>query len=143
MFICVYDVNYIKTQFNHSKFCNFINSWQMLKTTIELRKRFYFHKINKKNGKKTRNELFCSFAGMTLLTLGSKLCNFVTSWELIKTQKNFVQSSFFIKSLKSCYKNVVSFWPENNFGAKLHPMAKTKGIHKYCEASYCGYFQNL
>ena len=37
MFFCVYDVTYIKTQFNHSKFCCFIS----------LREKFFFHKINK------------------------------------------------------------------------------------------------
>ena len=42
---------------------------------------------------------------MTSHTPDSKLCNFITLWELIKTRQNFAQSSFSIKWLKLCDKN--------------------------------------
>ena len=86
---------------DHSKFRNFTSSWEMAKATIKLCRRFIFHKINRKNAKKTTDEFFCTFAGMTLLTPNSELCNFITSGQLIKTPQNFVQSSFFHKIIKN------------------------------------------
>ena len=48
----------------------------MIYTTINLHKRFFFHKINKNTkAKKTSDEMFYIFAGMTLLTPDSKLGN--------------------------------------------------------------------
>ena len=44
--------------------------------------------------------MFCTFAGMTLLTPDSKLCNFITSRELIKTPQNIARG-FFHKIIKS------------------------------------------
>ena len=81
---------------NHSKLRNFINSWEMAKTTIKRCKWLNW---------KTRDELLCAFAGMTSLTRDSKLCNFITWWELIKTPQNFIQGSFSTKSFEFCYKN--------------------------------------
>ena len=83
----------------------------MVKTTIKLCN-FFFHKISTTGAKKTRAEMFCKFTVVTSLAPNSKLCNFITSWELIKTPQNFLQDSFSIKSLKLCYKNGVSFWPQ-------------------------------
>ena len=54
--------------------------------------------------------MFCTFMGMTSLMLNSKLCNFTTSAELVKTGQNAVQGSFSIKSLKLCPKNRVEFF---------------------------------
>ena len=47
MFICVYDVTYVETQFNDSKLSKLLSSWEMVKTTIKLCKKFFFHEINK------------------------------------------------------------------------------------------------
>ena len=41
--------------------------------------------------------MFCTFVGMTSLTPDSKLRNFITFWELIKTLQNFVQVHKIIK----------------------------------------------
>ena len=46
---------------------------------------------------------------MTSLTPVSKVSNFITLWELIKTLQNFVQGSFSIESLKLCHKNKGDF----------------------------------
>ena len=54
----------------------------MVKTTIKLCKMFFFHVINKNMQRK-----------LGMKCLDSKLCNFVTSLELIKTPQNFVQYS--------------------------------------------------
>ena len=48
--------------------------------------------------------MFCTFAGMMSLTLNSKLCNFIISWNLTKTQQSFVQDSFSIKLTKAYLK---------------------------------------
>ena len=39
-------------------------------------------------------DLIFPVCSMKSLTLNSKLCNFITSWKLIKTPHNFVQGSF-------------------------------------------------
>ena len=46
--------------------------------------------------------MLCIFVGMTSFLPDSKLWNFFTSGELIKSPQNFVQGSFFIKSLRLC-----------------------------------------
>ena len=43
-------------------------------------------------------------SGMTSLTLNPKLCNFITSWNLIKMPQNFVQGSLSLKSTKIWYR---------------------------------------
>ena len=37
----------------------------MVKTTLKLCKKFFFYKTDKKYSEKTRDETFCTFAGMT------------------------------------------------------------------------------
>ena len=46
-----------------------------------------------KNAKKTRGDMFYTFASITSHTLNAKLCNFKTSWNLMKSSQNFVQWS--------------------------------------------------
>ena len=61
--------------------------------------------INKiKMWKENQDSMFCTFAGMKSL-MNSKLCNFITSREQIKTPQKFLQDTFSIKSLKLCHKN--------------------------------------
>ena len=84
MFIRVYDVSYVETQCNHSKLCNYISSLEIVKMTIKLCKRFFFHEINK-----NMQIMFCTLAGMTSLTPDTKLRNFINSWTLIKTPHHF------------------------------------------------------
>ena len=76
-------------------------AWKIDKTSIKLYRIFFLHKSNKKTWVKT----FCTFAGMTSLTLNSKLYNLIVSWNLIKTQQNFAQNSFSIKLRKISHKN--------------------------------------
>ena len=45
MLIRMCDVFYVETQFNHSKLCNFISPWEMVKPTVKLGKRSSFHKV--------------------------------------------------------------------------------------------------
>ena len=104
-FIRLYGVTYVKIQFNHSKFSKFISSWKMFEKTFKLCRRFFLHKTNKKTAKRTRSEMFCTFAGMTSLSLNWIICNFMILWNLTKMPQNFVQSSFSIKLKKKCYKN--------------------------------------
>ena len=47
MFICVDDITYIETQFNHSKVYNFISWWEMVRNTIKFSTWFFLYKINK------------------------------------------------------------------------------------------------
>ena len=100
-------------------------------------KRFFINKNNKNIQRKSRMKCFVhSRVWRHSLTLDSKLCNFITSWELIKTPQNFLQDSFSIKSLKLCYKNGVSFWPQGPFkkdikywlSARLHYQKLTLSI---------------
>ena len=53
--------------------------------------------------------MFCTFTGITSVTLDSKLCNLITSWELIKAPQNVVHGSISMKSLKLCHKNKGGF----------------------------------
>ena len=105
MFIRVSDIIYVETQFNDSKLCNFISTWEMGKATIKLCKKFFFHKFNKNTQRKPWMKCFVHSLVSRHLTLDSKLCNFITLWELIKAPQNFVQGTFSIKSLKICHKN--------------------------------------
>ena len=93
MRIRVYDVTYVETQFDYSKYCNFINLWELVKTTIKWCERFYSIKLTKISKAKQRwNVLY--IRGYDVTHAGLKLCNFTTSWELIKTPQTAVQSSF-------------------------------------------------
>ena len=59
MFFCVDDITFVGTQFNHSKFRNFISLWKIVKNSAKCLKRFFLHKFNKKYVKKTSGEMFC------------------------------------------------------------------------------------
>ena len=115
LFIRVYDVIYVLIQFNRSKLCNFISSWKMVKNTIKLYYRRCFIYKSNKNAQKTRGDIFYAFADMTSFTLNAKLCNFITSWNLIKAPQNFVQRSFSIQLTKIWYKNRGELWPQFPF----------------------------
>lgn len=79
MFTHMHDVTYTEIQLNHSKLCNFKRLRKRdKKDTIKLCKSFLL-KFNKENPKETMEEMFCTFAGMTSLTLNSKLTNLITS----------------------------------------------------------------
>ena len=74
----------------------------MVTTTIKLCKRFV---LLKRFAKKNQNEMFCTFAGSTSFTPGSKIYKCINSRDVSKcTQnvslKNFVKDSIAIKSLK-------------------------------------------
>ena len=105
MLIRVYDVTYVEIKFNRTKFRNFTSSWEvvkmiikMVKMTIKLCKSFFFHKIPK-------DEMLWAFVGMTSFTLDSKLCDFITSWELNKTPQTLCKAWCAIKT-------EVDFWPQ-------------------------------
>ena len=53
--------------------------------------------------------MFIRVYGVTF-KLNSKLCNFITYWDLMKTRHNFVKDSFFIKLTKKYYKNRSKVW---------------------------------
>ena len=75
-----------------------------------------------KNTKKPGGEMFCALAGMTSLTLNPKLCNSLTSWNLIKTPQKFVHGFFLIKITKICHKSI-KFWPQVPFKFKIRRMS--------------------
>ena len=58
MFIRVYDVTYVETQFNHLKLRNFISSWETVKATLQQWRRFFSHKINKVMQRKPGTKFF-------------------------------------------------------------------------------------
>ena len=75
-----------------------------------------FSSINlTKTAKKTRGEMLCRLAVMTSLMLNSKLYNLITSWNLIKTPKKILHSSFSIKLTKYVIKTGVNFWSHDPF----------------------------
>ena len=76
----------------------------MVRNTINLPMMLFIHKTNK-ICKENKGEMFRTFAGITSLTLNSKLCNFITLLNLTKMLQNFVQDSFFIKLTKICHKD--------------------------------------
>ena len=57
-----------------------------------------------KTAKKSRGDMFHTFAGVTSHTLNAKLCNFITSWNLIKSPQNFAQRFFSIQLTKIWHK---------------------------------------
>ena len=58
MFIRLYDVTYVKIQFNHWKLRDFISSSKMIKNTIKLYRRFLLDKTNKKIRRKPEVKWF-------------------------------------------------------------------------------------
>ena len=58
LFIRVKDVTHVETEFNHSKLCNFISLWKMVKNTKKLCRKFFSHKISKNIQKKSGVESF-------------------------------------------------------------------------------------
>ena len=92
MIIRVDDVTYIKMQFAHSKLCNFISSWEIIKRYQET--------------------MLKVLSGMKSLILKLKLCNFITSWKLIKTPQNFVRVLSCLKLIKICHKTGMKFWSQ-------------------------------
>ena len=76
----------------------------MVRNTIKLTKILFLHKRNTKY-KENKGEMSRKFAGMTSLTLNSKLCNFIILLNLTKTLQNFVQDSFSMKLTKICHKD--------------------------------------
>ena len=106
MFVRVYDVTYIKIEPNHGKLRNFISSLKMYKNTTKNTTGFFsINLTKKKNSKKIRCEMFCTFECMTSLELNSKLYKFLTSTNLIKTPQDFVQDSFSMQLREICHKN--------------------------------------
>ena len=76
VFIRVYDFTYVKTQFSHSKLHNFISSWDIIKATIKLCKKFFFHKINKNMQRKPGMKCFVH---SRVWRHSRRIQNFVTS----------------------------------------------------------------
>ena len=76
----------------------------MVRNTLKLTKMLFLHKTNTKC-KENKSEMFRTFAGMTSLTLNSKLCDFIILLNLTNTLQNFVQDSFSIKLTKICHKD--------------------------------------
>ena len=83
-----------------NKFYKFVKK----KNTIKIPKILFFNKTNKKCAE-NKGEVFRKIAGMTSLTLNSKLCKFLTLLSLTKMLQNFVQDSFFLKLTKTCHKD--------------------------------------
>ena len=97
MFIRVYYVTYVEIQFIHSKLCNFISSWKMVKNTIKLYRMFLLRKTNKKFQNKPGVKCFVhSWVWRHLRWIQ----NFVTSWNLNKTPQRFLKNFFSIKLTK-------------------------------------------
>ena len=73
----------------------------MFKNAIKRCRRFFLQKINK-CAKKTKGEMFCTFAGMTSLMSNSKFCNFV------KTDRNNTKLSMmvFLHKLEGCVRYI-------------------------------------
>ena len=111
MFIFVHDVTYIETQYYHSKLRNFIILWKMVRNTIKLCIMLFPYKINKRNGKKSRDEMFC-FLGMMLPLLNWKLCNLITLWNLIKIPKNLCEAVTPKYWHKCAVKTEMKFYPQ-------------------------------
>ena len=116
LFIFVHDVTYAEIQFNRSlQLHKFMKNGQ---NTIKLFIGGFFSLKVTKNAKKTRGDMFYTFAGMTSHKLNAKLCNFITSWNLMRSPRNFVQRSFSIQLTKICQKRdkaLVSIPLQRNF----------------------------
>ena len=95
-----------KTQCNHSKLCNFISWWEMIKTTLKLCKRLFFIKLTKNMQRKPGMK--CS-----VYLQVRWLHNFVRTDE--DTTKKFWTRIFFCKTLKLCYKNMSEFLASGPF----------------------------
>ena len=125
MFIRLYDVTYIEIQFNYLKLCNSISSWEMVKTTIKLCKRFFFHKINKNMQRKPGMKYFVH------LQVWCHSLWIQNSARPDQNTTNFVQGCFSIKSRKLCHKNRSDF-----FGFRF-PLNKQNCYYYY---SHCDYY---
>lgn len=119
IFICMYDDTYVEIQFNNSKPIKSISSWNMVKNTKTLYVVLFLNKTSKEC-KKTQQVMFCIFAIMMSLTLNSKFCKVITSWNLTKMSQNFVQDSFSINLTKICHKSKGKFWPQVQFKVFLN-----------------------
>ena len=104
LFIRVHDVTYAEIQFNRSRLCNFISSWKMVKAPENFIIGGVFSLKVTKNAKKTRGDMFYTFAGMTSHKLNAKLCNYIISWNLMRPPRNFIHRSFSIQLNKICQK---------------------------------------
>lgn len=109
----------------------------MSKWHIKLCKRFFSHKINKdmqiKPGMKFLH--FCTFLGMTSLASDSNLCNFITSWELIKTLQISPQGHKNFYAIKT----KVNFWSQVPFKNLEIQLAESSLDHiqiKICKPSF-------
>ena len=130
MFIRLYDVTYIEIQFNYLKLRNFISSWEMVKTTIKLCKRFFFHKIKKNMQRKPRMKYFIHL---------QVWCHSLWIQNSARTDQNttkWVQVCFSIKSRKLCHKNRGDF-----FGFRF-PLNKQNYYYYYyhCDYYHCYIF---
>ena len=61
MFICMYNITYVKIQYNNSKLCYFISLRKMVKNTTKLSMTPFSIKLVK-IPMKTSNKMFCKFA---------------------------------------------------------------------------------
>ena len=104
MFIGMDGVIYLAIQSNYFKLCNFISSWKIIKNTIKPCRRLLLHKINRNMQRKSRLKCFVH-SRYDVITLNSKLYNFITLWKLMKTPQNFLQGSFSVRLTKLCHKN--------------------------------------
>ena len=85
----------------------------MIKNVIILWMRIFLHKSFKYSQK--TGERLCKFAGITSVASSSKVCNFITSWKMIKTPQYFVESPSPIKLTKNMQKTEVKSWPQFPF----------------------------
>ena len=95
----MYDVTYEEIQFNCSRLCNFTSLWKMVKNTVKLHYRFFFHKSNQK---------FKENQGWHVLYIHEYDVTYAeckTSWNLVKSPQNFVQHSFSMQLPKIWHKN--------------------------------------
>ena len=115
MFIRVDDVTNVETQFDHSKFRNFISSEKIVKNFVEKSFSIKLTKIWKES--QELNVLYIRRYEVTCVKF--KLYYFIILLKLIKTLQNFVKSSFSIKLIKYVLKIGVKFLPQVPFKGGL------------------------
>ena len=97
--LLVWMMPHVETLSNHSKLCNFIILWKMIKKAMNLCRRFFLHKnLTHKYVKKGGNVIYICGDDTTYLKF--KTCKFITLWKIMKMQQNFLEGSLSIKFIK-------------------------------------------
>ena len=80
------------------RLCHFKSLWKMVKNTIACKENQWWHNLY--------------IRGMTSHTLNAKICDFITSRNLIESPQNFVQRPFSIQLTKSDIKTGIKLWSQ-------------------------------